>query len=780
MWLRQSTASQEIQLGKFVDDTDGKTAETALSIANTDIKLWKEGATTQANKNSGGATHIANGHYYTVLDATDTNTLGKLEVTVDVTGALSVRREFMVVPSMVYDALILGTDVLQTDVTQFNGTNGTFSSGRPEVNTTHWSGTAVGSATVRSDVINIAGAAVNTSSAQLGVNVVNAAGTAWGSGAITAASIAASALNDKGNWNVGKTGYSLTATTGLGNQTADITGNLSGSVGSVSGNVGGISGITFPTGFSTLTSGSIASDVWSAGTRTLTSNGNDITAADVWNYGTRTLTSGGGSLTAADVWSYSGRSLDSGVTVTTNNDKTGYSLTQAFPTNFDVLAISPTTGKVTVGTNDDKTGYSLTAGTITSIQSGLATSAALTTVEGKIDTIDGIVDSILVDTAEIGVAGAGLTALAPASTALSTANWTNTRAGYLDKLNITGNVASSAEVTSIQNNTRIVFIVPEQIERPTSGTKTFYIRLYLYDSVGNMEAPDSAPTMALANVTGTDLSARLNSTTGTLESTGVYRWTYTSSSGDTAEQLLWTVTIVEGGVTRLNGRSSYITDSYAVDFTSSDRTTLNNISTYVDDLESRLTSTRAGYLDNLTNLDVAITSRLATASYTAPDNASITAIKAKTDNLPTDPADQSLIEAAITAATSPLATAAALAVVDDFLDTEVAAIKAKTDNLPASPAAVGSAMTLANGAVTTAAIADGAITDAKFTFPSETSGRPSTFMAWVRRIGEWTFNKRTRNRSDGTVTLRNANDDGTLETQTQSTSGTVDTQTKGV
>lgn len=37
-----------------------------------------------------------------------------------------------------------------------------------------------------------------------------------------------------------KTGYSLTATTGLGNQTANITGNLSGSVGSVTGAVGSV------------------------------------------------------------------------------------------------------------------------------------------------------------------------------------------------------------------------------------------------------------------------------------------------------------------------------------------------------------------------------------------------------------------------------------------------------------------------------------------------------------------------------------------------------------
>ena len=39
-----------------------------------------------------------------------------------------------------------------------------------------------------------------------------------------------------------KTGYTLAATTGLGNQTANITGNLSGSVGSVTGAVGSVTG----------------------------------------------------------------------------------------------------------------------------------------------------------------------------------------------------------------------------------------------------------------------------------------------------------------------------------------------------------------------------------------------------------------------------------------------------------------------------------------------------------------------------------------------------------
>lgn len=121
MWLRFGTNGQEILLGRFVNSTDGNTEETGLTIANTDIKLWVEGATTLTNKNSGGATHIANGMYYCVLNAADTNTLGKLEVHVHVAGALSVRREFMVLPTMVYDSLVLDSDVLQTDVAQWLG-----------------------------------------------------------------------------------------------------------------------------------------------------------------------------------------------------------------------------------------------------------------------------------------------------------------------------------------------------------------------------------------------------------------------------------------------------------------------------------------------------------------------------------------------------------------------------------------------------------------------------------------------------------------------------------
>lgn len=106
MWLRQSTASQEISLGQFLDSTDGNTEEDGLTIANTDIKLRKGGATTLASKNSGGATNISNGVYYATLDATDTNTLGLLEVYVHVAGALATKSSYIILPATSYDALV--------------------------------------------------------------------------------------------------------------------------------------------------------------------------------------------------------------------------------------------------------------------------------------------------------------------------------------------------------------------------------------------------------------------------------------------------------------------------------------------------------------------------------------------------------------------------------------------------------------------------------------------------------------------------------------------------
>jgi hypothetical protein len=92
-------------------------------------------------------------------------------------------------------------------------------------------------------------------------------------------------------------------------------------------------------------------------------------------------------------------------------------------------------------------------------------------------------------------------------------------------------------------------------------------------------------------------------------------------------------------------------------------------------------------------------------------------------------------------------------------------------------------ITLAANAITTASIADDAITDAKIAVPAETAGRPTRILAMIRRVFEKMANKINRDRSTGAVTVRNAADSADLETQTQSTATgppIVDTISKGV
>jgi hypothetical protein len=102
--LRQATASQSRALGPFLDSTDFLTPKTGLTIANTDIKLVVNGGAS-ANKNSGGGTHRVNGVYGVTFDATDTATVGEMEVSVVVSGALPVFDKFTVLEEAVYDAL---------------------------------------------------------------------------------------------------------------------------------------------------------------------------------------------------------------------------------------------------------------------------------------------------------------------------------------------------------------------------------------------------------------------------------------------------------------------------------------------------------------------------------------------------------------------------------------------------------------------------------------------------------------------------------------------------
>ena len=236
-----------------------------------------------------------------------------------------------------------------------------------------------------------------------------------------------------------KTGYSLSASQTF-NVTGNITGNVSGSVGSVAGNVSGnvsgsvasvvgnvggnvagsvasvsgnvggnvvgsVASVTAPVTFNSGQYAAIASSVWNAGTRTLTSGGGGagISAYDVWNFvlsDTNTAevdlvqAASGAGLTAGDVWTYASRTITggiantvtnvtNGVTVTTNNDKSGYSLSssQSFNLTGNITgnlsgSVGSVSGGVTVTTNNDKTGYALSGAGVSAVQSGLSTLTA--------------------------------------------------------------------------------------------------------------------------------------------------------------------------------------------------------------------------------------------------------------------------------------------------------------------------------------------------------------------------------------------------------------------
>lgn len=102
--LKQSTAV-DVMMGCFVDDTDGKTPETALTISQADVQLMKNGGAAAQKNDTTAATHRVNGHYSVPLNATDTNTVGGLLISINESGALPVWKDCQVVEEAVYDAL---------------------------------------------------------------------------------------------------------------------------------------------------------------------------------------------------------------------------------------------------------------------------------------------------------------------------------------------------------------------------------------------------------------------------------------------------------------------------------------------------------------------------------------------------------------------------------------------------------------------------------------------------------------------------------------------------
>ncbi|MCP5244870.1 MAG: hypothetical protein H6937_02420 [Burkholderiales bacterium] len=374
MLLRQSTASQEILIGPFLDDTDGKTAETGLTIANTDIKLWKDSTTTESNKNSGGATHIAAGRYYAVLDATDTDTLGKLEVNIHVSGALPVRREFMVLPANVYDSLVSGTDNLEVDT------------------------------------ITLTGAAVTTVNSQVDTALVDIHldhlfATDYDPASKPGTSTAL--LNELIENDGGVSRYTANA--------------LEQAPGGSGGNPQLLQSTTIATLASqvsfTITNGSGDDDAYNNALAIITdqSTSTQKAVACISDYVGSTKT-----ITLLDDPAIFTMAVGDTIDIIVG-------INQKFPGNFQDLQVSIGTGRVTVGTNQDKTGYEI-AGTNTRLDDLNDIAATDIVSNGAITTLSGAV--VNVDTVDTCTTNTDMVSSPPTAASIADAVWDEAQSGH--------------------------------------------------------------------------------------------------------------------------------------------------------------------------------------------------------------------------------------------------------------------------------------------------------------------------------------------------------------
>ena len=79
LYLRQST-SLTLKIGPFLDDSDGKTAETGLTITQADVRISKNGGNIAQKNQNTTCTHDELGIYGCPINATDTATLGRLQL----------------------------------------------------------------------------------------------------------------------------------------------------------------------------------------------------------------------------------------------------------------------------------------------------------------------------------------------------------------------------------------------------------------------------------------------------------------------------------------------------------------------------------------------------------------------------------------------------------------------------------------------------------------------------------------------------------------------------
>ena len=110
MNLRANTAV-DVLIGPFIDKTDGNTTEDGLTLPQAEIKLSKNGQALAQKNDSTTAAFDDDGYYNCELDATDTNTEGQLVLIVHQSAnALPVRHEYNIMAEAAWDSLYVAKD----------------------------------------------------------------------------------------------------------------------------------------------------------------------------------------------------------------------------------------------------------------------------------------------------------------------------------------------------------------------------------------------------------------------------------------------------------------------------------------------------------------------------------------------------------------------------------------------------------------------------------------------------------------------------------------------
>ncbi len=175
-YLRTNTAVR-VTVGPFIG-TDGLTPKTSLTVTNDHLTFMVDSANVPtlvldtsptASGGSNDMVHVTGddaGFYDLELAAADTNYLGRAMLALtDATNHCPVFHEFMILPAMIYDSLVLGTDDLDTNSKKINDVaTSSVTTVNANVGTTqptNFTGTG-GSATVNSTVPDTQKVDVNT------------------------------------------------------------------------------------------------------------------------------------------------------------------------------------------------------------------------------------------------------------------------------------------------------------------------------------------------------------------------------------------------------------------------------------------------------------------------------------------------------------------------------------------------------------------------------------------------------------------------------------------